>query len=105
MIKEKDYITALIYFENEFQKHSTNLNINYFRKIILCLKCLQYLDKLKQNDYTSGYQILNTLDSTFWSKDITISLYDSEDRITDFNLEVFFYLNPRVFLYCYAMMI
>jgi hypothetical protein len=87
MIKEKDYATALIYFETNFQEHIAK-NELLAKKIILCLKCLQYFDKLRLNDYQAAYQILNSFDMTYWVNEVSILLYDKEDRITDYTLEV-----------------
>jgi hypothetical protein len=87
MIKEKDYETALKYFEINFQEYLIKKEIS-FKKIILCLTTLQYLDFLKINDYLSAYNILNKLDRSYWNKDITVLLYDNEDKIFDFTLDV-----------------
>jgi hypothetical protein len=87
MLIEKDYDTALNYFENQFKQYSAKKQIN-FKKIILCLTTAKYLESLKVNDFQTAYQILNKLDSSYWSKDITVSMYDNEDKITDYNLEV-----------------
>jgi hypothetical protein len=93
MIKEKDYKTALTYFNTNFIDYM-NKNESLFKRIILCLRCLEYLDKLKQNDYNSAYQILNSFDQSYWSQNITISLYDNNDKVLDYNLEVMSYINP-----------
>jgi hypothetical protein len=90
MIKEKDYITALTYFNTNFTEH-TGKNENFFKKIILCIRCLEYLGELRLNDYNSAYQILNSFDQSYWTQNITVSLYDHEDKVVDYNLEVIIY--------------
>lgn len=87
MIKEKDYETALKYFEINFQEYLGKKEIS-FKKIILCLTTLQYLDFLQINDYLSAYNILNKLDRSYWNKDITVLLYDNEDKIFDYTLDL-----------------
>ena len=87
MIKEKDYETALKYFELNFQEYKQKKEIS-FRKIILCLTTLKYLECLKINDYIPAYQILNKLDKSYWNKDVTLSMYDKEDKIIDYTLDV-----------------
>lgn len=99
MIKDRYYQKALNYFENTFAKCKDETN---YKKIMLCLKCLQYLEILERNDYNAGYHLLNNLDPVYWNKDITISLYDNEDKIIDYNLEVIlFYF--RLFQFYYVM--
>ncbi len=86
MIKDKNYQKAINYFENTFTKSKDETN---YKKIMLCLKCLQYLEIILRNDYNAGYHLLNNLDQVYWNKDITVSLYDNEDKIVDYNLEVY----------------
>ena len=87
MIKEKDYDMALSYFENNFISFKSFKEFN-FKKIVICLVCLKYLQKLSHNDYIEAYQILNNLGAEYWTKEITISLYDNQDKINDYSLEV-----------------
>ena len=87
MIMDKDYDTALSYFQTHFYSYLSKKDIS-FKKIILCLTTLKYLDSIKNNEYMSAYAILNKLDNSFWSKDINVTMYDGEDRIQDYNLEV-----------------
>jgi hypothetical protein len=87
MLMEKDYDTALSYFQANFQTYLNKKELN-FKKIILCLTTLKYLERLRKNDYLSAYQILNKLDSTYWSKDVLVLMYDSEDKICDYTLDV-----------------
>ncbi len=86
MILEKRYDEALSYFETKFQVYSSK-NEQNFKKIILCLVCLKLFDCLKNNDYMQGFNHLNKLDGSFWGKNITISLYDFEEKIYDYCLE------------------
>lgn len=87
MIFEKDFDTAKNYFENTFSTYLQKKEIN-FKKIILCITVMKYLESLKNNEYMLAYQILNKLDSSYWNKEITVSMYDNEDKITDYTLEV-----------------
>ena len=87
MIKEKDYDTALKYFEKNFHEHKQKKETS-FRKIILCLTTLKYLECLKINDYLLAYEILNNLDKSFWNKDVTLAMYDKEEKITDYSLDL-----------------
>ncbi len=87
MIKEKDYEMALNYFESNFNSYKYSKEF-IFKKIIICLICLNYLQKLSHDDYLLAYKILKNIPNDFWNKDITISLYDSSNKLTDFNLEV-----------------
>jgi len=92
MIKEKDYEMALNYFESNFTSYKYSKEF-IFRKIIICLICLNYLLKLSQNEYLLAYKILTNMTNEYWNKDITISLYDNYNKLTDYNLEVFPYNN------------
>ena len=87
MITQRDYDTALNYFNTNFQSYINKKEIN-FKKIILCITTLKYLDLLKNNEYISAYHLLNSLDNTYWNKDICISMYDNENKIVDYTLEV-----------------
>jgi len=87
MIMDKDYDTALSYFQTHFISYLSKKEIS-FKKIILCLTTMKYLDSIKNNEYMTAYAILNKLDNSFWNKDITVTMYDGEDRICDYNLEV-----------------
>ena len=87
MITEKDFDTALSYFETTFQFYKSTKELN-FKKIVLCLTTLKYLERLTNNDYLAAYHILNKLDISYWNKEICISMYDNEDKIMDYNLEV-----------------
>lgn len=89
MLHEKDYDTALFYFETNFQSYIPKKEIN-FKKIILCLTTLKYIERLKSNDYMTAYHILNKLDSSYWNKDISVLMYDNEDKICDFTLDVIY---------------
>jgi hypothetical protein len=89
MIMDREFETALSYFETNFKNYQTKKEIS-FRKIILCLTTLKYLEKIKNNEYIEAYQILNKLDGTYWNKDISLLMYDSLDKICDFTLEVNF---------------
>ena len=86
---DREYETALSYFETNFKIYKTKKEIS-FRKIILCLTTLKYLEKIKNNEYIEAYQILNKLDGTCWNKDISIIMYDSSDKVCDYTLEVNF---------------
>jgi hypothetical protein len=86
---DREFETALSYFETNFKNYQTKKEIS-FRKIILCLTTLKYLEKIKNNEYIEAYQILNKLDGTYWNKDISLLMYDSLDKICDFTLEVNF---------------
>lgn len=87
MIKEKDYDMALGYFESNFQTYKSSKEI-IFKKIIVCLICLNYLQKISLNEYMQAYKILKGMSDEYMNKDITISLYDHNDKLTDFSLEV-----------------
>ena len=87
MIKEKDYEMALNYFESNFISYK-NTKEFIFKKIIVCLTCLNYLQKLGQNEYLLAYKILKNMTNDYWNKDITISLYDNNNKLADYNLEV-----------------
>ncbi len=87
MIKEKDYEMALNYFESNFIAYRLSKEV-IFKKIIVCLICLNYLQKLSQNDYILAYKILKAIGEEYWNKEITLSIYDHKDKITDFTLEV-----------------
>jgi hypothetical protein len=99
---ERDYDTALSYFQTNFQTYSNKKEIN-FKKIILCLTTLKYLELLRKNDYIIAYETLNKLDSSYWSKDITVLMYDNEDKIYDYSLEVniIIYYKHLSVLLCY----
>ena len=86
---DRDYETALSYFETNFRFYQSKKEIS-FRKIILCLTTLKYLERIKNNDYIQAYQILNKLDSAYWSKDVSLLMYDNSDKICDYTLEVNF---------------
>ncbi len=101
IIRDRNYQKALNYFENTFSKSKNETN---YKKIILCLKCLQYLELLSKNDYNTAYYILYNLESDYWNKDITISLYDNEEKIIDYNLEVYKF-KYSLFLSFYVMII
>lgn len=88
MIKEKDYEMALNYFESNFSAYK-NTKEFIFKKIIVCLVCLNYLKNLSQNEYLLAYKILKNMTNEYFNKDITISLYDNDNKLTDYNLEVF----------------
>ena len=88
MITEKNYENALIYFEKSFKNIKHDIK---YKKIILCLRCLQYFERLENNDYNTAYGIFNDFDSSYWEKDITIFLYDKDDILADYNLEVFIF--------------
>jgi hypothetical protein len=99
MIMEKNYDNALIYFEKTFKNAKNEIN---FKKIILCLRCLQYLERLENNDYNTAYTIFNNFDQSYWEKEITILLYDKDEKIIDYNLEVFiFIIQSLSILLCY----
>lgn len=87
MIKEKDYDTAICYFENNFINYKSSKEFT-FKKIMVCLICLKYLQCLSRNEYMDAYKILNNFSTEYWNKDITISFYDSQDKLTDYTLEV-----------------
>jgi hypothetical protein len=87
MIKEKDYEMATNYFESNFSSYISTKEF-IFKKIIVCLVCLNYLEKLSQNEYLSAYKIFKNMTYEYWNKDITISLYDYNNKLTDYNLEV-----------------
>ena len=86
MISDRKYDEALRSFESKFQVYSSK-NEQNFKKIILCLVCLKLFDCLMNNDYMQGFSNLNKLDISFWNKNITISLYDAEEKIYDYCLE------------------
>ena len=83
----KDYETALSYFETNFQNYQNKKEI-IFRKIIICLTTLKYLDRIKNNNYLDAYQILNKLHNSYWNKEVYVLMYDNEDKIYEYNLEV-----------------
>jgi hypothetical protein len=87
MLSEKDYDTALSYFKSNFQTYFDKKEIN-FKKIIMCLTTLKYFQLLRNNDYLAAYNLLNKLDSSFWNKDVTILMYDNENKIFDYSLDV-----------------
>jgi len=87
MLIERDYETALSYFQSNFQTYINKKEFN-FKKIILCLTTLKYLELLRKGDYLTAYELLNKLDSSYWSKDVTVLMYDIEDKIYDYSLEV-----------------
>lgn len=86
MLMEKDYDSALEYFIKYFGEYYTKKEVNY-KKIIVCLSTLKYLDKLKANDFLAAFEILNSLDRSYWTKDISINLYDANDKIIDKTIE------------------
>jgi len=89
MIKEKDYEMALNYFESNFNSYKYSKEF-IFKKIIVCLICINYFEKLSHEEYLLAYKILKNMSNDYWNKDITISLYDHCNRLTDYNLEVHF---------------
>lgn len=87
MIKERDYEMAFNYFETNFSSYK-NTKEFIFKRIIFCIVCLNYFQKLSQDEYLSAYKILKDMSNEYWNKDITISLYDINNKLTDYNLEV-----------------
>jgi hypothetical protein len=103
MILEKEYEIALSYFQSNFLAHRSKKEMNW-KKIILCLTILKYLDRLRKDDYQDAFQIIYNLEKDYWNKEITLLLYDSNNRICDFSLEVRNNeLNFRIYLFYYAM--
>ena len=86
MLAGGDFDTALSFFEKHFHLYQLKKEIN-FKKILMCIYTLKYLERLKHNDYLNAYEVLNKLDQSFWNKDITVSLYDNEDKICDYTCE------------------
>lgn len=87
MLSNKDYDTALTFFESNFKSYFATKELS-FKKVILCLTILKYLESLFFNDYNKAYEILNKLDNSYWEKNITLTLYDNNNKIIDFSLEV-----------------
>lgn len=87
MIKEKDYEMALTYFEQSFVAYKITKEFT-FRKIILCLCALIYLKKLSKNEYLEAFKFLNNLNKEYWDRELYISLYNKENKLEDFNLDV-----------------
>jgi len=87
MITEKDYETALTYFQAQFKPFLIK-NETIYKKIYFCLIVLIYLELLRRNDYHKAYEVLNSLDASFWNRNIYVMMYDKDDRINEYNLEV-----------------
>lgn len=87
MITEKDYETALTYFQAQFRAFLTK-NETIYKKIYFCLIVLIYLELLKRNEYQMAYEVLNSLDASFWNRNIYVMMYDKMDKINEYTLEV-----------------
>jgi len=90
MIKEMKYKETLTYFEKTFSDYKNNNSKgDSYKKIITCILCLIYLDCLKNKNYSEAFETLDKLDSSYWSKHLIVSLYNQEQKIVDYSLEVF----------------
>lgn len=87
MILEKEYDLALNYFESNFHIHRLKKEINW-KKIILCLIVMKYIDLLKKNEYQEAFQLLYKLDRELWDRSITVVMYDTDKKIHEYSLEV-----------------
>jgi hypothetical protein len=87
MITEKDYETALVYFQAQFKAFLIK-NETIYKKIYFCLIVLIYLELLRRNDYHKAYEVLNSLDTTFWNRNLYVMMYDKDDKLNEYNLEV-----------------
>jgi len=93
MITDKRYKEALTYFEKTFSDYKSNNKETSYKKIITCIVCLIYLEQLKNQNYSEAFETLDRLDSSYWSKILIVSLYDQDQKIVDYSLEVLFVYN------------
>ena len=86
MINEKDYDNVVEFFIKHFIEYSTTKETTY-KKIIICLTTIKYFSVLKTNDYMKAFDVLNKLDRSYWSENLTLNLYDLNDKIIETNIE------------------
>ena len=103
MINDKNYKETLTYFEKTFADYKSNNKEVCYKKIITCIITLIYLECLQNQNYTEAFETLDKLDPTFWSnKNLIVSLYDEDQKILDYTLEVSFipFLIFRIYQFC-----
>jgi len=88
MISEKKYKEVLGYFETNFSSYKKNNKEMNYKQIVVCIICLIYFDCLKRSDHGEAYEILQSLDVSYWNKNLKVSLYDQDKKIIDLSLEV-----------------
>lgn len=85
MINENDY-NVVEFFIKHFSEYSTTKESTY-KKIIICLTTIKYFSVLKTNDYMKAFDVLNQLDRSYWNENLTMNLYDLNDKIIETNIE------------------
>ena len=86
MIIEKDYDSAIEFFKKHFEEYATKKETNY-KKILICLITMKYFYILRSNDFMKAFELFNSLDKSYWSENLTISLYDAQDKTFETNIE------------------
>lgn len=86
IIVDHHFKTALDFFVSHFKGYSDSHDLLY-KKILLALVVLVYLDNLAESKYYEAYEFLNNLDPSLWDNELKISLYNKSDKPEEFSLQ------------------
>ena len=84
LILNKEYEKSIEFFQKNNEKFKTKIE---YKKIILCLIILKYLEYLKNSEnYIKLYEYLNNLNKEIWDENLNIFIYNNNDEPYEINL-------------------